>query len=127
MNKKGNVHNININPSSVSSNDLLNFHDRAIVHLSSPNSVVNETEENHTNRSDNAEVHSLNSDNPRWRPETEEDGNSHVDERKGIDQNAPDAWQVEWSPHKLCTDSVDDGGIAASGIADATSAASPEK
>lgn len=107
--------------------DLLNFHDRPIVYLSCSNGVVYKAKADHTNSSYYAEVHSLDSNSPRGRPEAEENCNSHVDESKGIDQDAPNTWQMEWAPDKLRADSVDNCRVAASGIADATRAASVEE
>lgn len=126
MNKNITTHALSVHHCVVAK-DLLYLHNRTVIYLPCPENVVDQAEQDHTNGSNNTEIHRLNRDNPRWRPEGEENSDGHVNECEAVDQDTPDTRQVEWSPHKLRTDSVDNLGVTASDIADATGAATVEE
>lgn len=102
---------------------LLDLNDRSVIDIPCPEHVVNQAENDRTKRTNDAKVHRGDGHFPGGRPETEEHSNRHINQGEGVDSDSEDPGEVERTPDKLSTDGVDDGGFTASGVADATRAA----
>lgn len=106
---------------------LINLHNRTIIYLPRTEHIINQTENNRTERANNTKVHRRDGDFPGRRPETKEHGDGHVDHSERVDGNAEEAGQVERAPDELGADGVDDGGFAAARVADSACAAAVEE
>lgn len=103
------------------------LHDRPTIDISRTGIVVDKTEDDGSHGPNDTKVHSLNSHHPRCWPEAKEDSDSHINQSPGVDNNTPDAGQMEWAPDEFCAGGVDDSGIAAANRADPARATAPEE
>lgn len=95
--------------------------------MTSPHHIIDNSQNDDSHRTHHTVVHRCYRHRQLGGPVTEEDDDNDVDHRISVDENTPDARDVERTPHELGAGDIDDGVVAGVVVVDSAGAATPEK